>query len=518
MPPETLSDLGVISLLPVALALVLSIASRNVILGLFIGLFTGVLLVEGFSPIAALTLMVRDYLVPQVTDSYNAGVLVLLAFIGGFVALMEKSGGGAAFAARVMRFITTRARLQVAAWLGGILIFFSDLGTPLIIGPTFRPLADSLRVSRAKLAYIIDSTASPVAILVPFIGWGVYIMGLLNQQIESLGVDASDYALLLSALPFQLYAWLALAAVPLLAIVGIEFGPMRRAEDAARAGNPSATTERLCARTSNARQCSAFVCLAAVGGVRRHAFLGAGAARMSVRPSERVGFSGRAGNRLSSRCTHACRTDGVESRSIAAAQSAGLFGWHEPHDADRYHAAARVGDGRHDDDTRRRRFRRDARARERRCLDTAAANLRSFVRDLICYRFVVGHLRYYVAACHACCICNRCTACGVCGRWAFGRTIRRPLLADLRDNNTLVCRRRRRCLRSLSNSATLCARQRRALRRGLYYCWVKRQRHRVACTAVDSDYRHACVQKAVHCKVINCRHVSIGDRMSCALN
>jgi len=238
MPPETLSDLGIISLLPVALALVLSIASRNVILGLFIGLFTGVLLVEGFSPIAALTLMVRDYLVPQVTDSYNAGVLVLLAFIGGFVALMEKSGGGAAFAARVMRFITTRARLQVAAWLGGILIFFSDLGTPLIIGPTFRPLADSLRVSRAKLAYIIDSTASPVAILVPFIGWGVYIMGLLNQQIESLGVDASDYALLLSALPFQLYAWLALAAVPLLAIVGVEFGPMRRAEDTARAGNP----------------------------------------------------------------------------------------------------------------------------------------------------------------------------------------------------------------------------------------------------------------------------------------
>ena len=238
MPPETLSDLGIISLLPVALALVLSIASRNVILGLFIGLFTGVLLVEGFSPIAALTLMVRDYLVPQVTDSYNAGVLVLLAFIGGFVALMEKSGGGAAFAARVMRFITTRARLQVAAWLGGILIFFSDLGTPLIIGPTFRPLADSLRVSRAKLAYIIDSTASPVAILVPFIGWGVYIMGLLNQQIESLGVDASDYALLLSALPFQLYAWLALAAVPLLAIVGIEFGPMRRAEDAARAVGP----------------------------------------------------------------------------------------------------------------------------------------------------------------------------------------------------------------------------------------------------------------------------------------
>ena len=91
----------------------------------------------------------------------------------------------------------------------------------------------------------------------------------------------------------------------------------RRRRSARR--QPSATTERLCARTSNTRQCSAFVCLAAVGGVRRHAFLGAGAARLSVWASERVGFSGRASNRLSSRCTHACRTDGVESRPIAAA-------------------------------------------------------------------------------------------------------------------------------------------------------------------------------------------------------
>lgn len=219
-----------ISLIPVALALVLSIGARNVILGLFSGLFLGVLLVEGVFPLAGLTIMVRDYLVPQVTDSYNAGVLILLAFIGGFVALMEKSGGGAAFAARVERSITTAARLQVSAWLGGILIFFSDLGTPLLIGPTFRPLADRLFVSRAKLAYIIDSTASPVAILVPFIGWGVYIMGLLQQQVDSLALTKSDYALLISALPFQLYAWLTLIAVPLLALMRVEFGPMQRVE------------------------------------------------------------------------------------------------------------------------------------------------------------------------------------------------------------------------------------------------------------------------------------------------
>ncbi len=91
-------------------------------------------------------------------------------------------------------------------------------------------MADHLRVSRAKLAYIIDSTASPVAILVPFIGWGVYIMSLLEQQFTTLGIEQSDFQALVAALPFQFYAWLALFAVPLLALSGVEFGPMASSE------------------------------------------------------------------------------------------------------------------------------------------------------------------------------------------------------------------------------------------------------------------------------------------------
>ena len=226
--PVTAPD--IYSLLPVLLALFISISLRNVIVGLFTGLFAGVLMIEGPALLGGVSLMVRDYLVPQVTDSYNAGVLVLLVFIGGFVALMERSGGGGAFAAKVARYITTKARLQISAWIGGVVIFFSDLGTPLIVGPTFRPMADHLRVSRAKLAYIIDSTASPVAILVPFIGWGVYIMSLLEQQFTALGIEQSDFQALVAALPFQFYAWLAVLAVPLLALTGVEFGPMARVE------------------------------------------------------------------------------------------------------------------------------------------------------------------------------------------------------------------------------------------------------------------------------------------------
>jgi len=246
--PATAPD--IFSLVPVLLALVISISLRNVIFGLFVGLFAGVLMIEGPALLGGMSLMVRDYLVPQVTDSYNAGVLVLLGFIGGFVALMERSGGGAAFAAKVARYITAKARLQISAWIGGIVIFFSDLGTPLIVGPTFRPMADHLRVSRAKLAYIIDSTASPVAILVPFIGWGVYIMSLLEQQFTALGIEQSDFQALVSALPFQFYAWLAVFAVPLLALTGVEFGPMARSER--RAAESGLTPEEAASAALNA--------------------------------------------------------------------------------------------------------------------------------------------------------------------------------------------------------------------------------------------------------------------------
>lgn len=221
------------SLIPVLTALVIAISLRNVIVGLFIGLFIGVLQINGLSFLAGIGILVKDHLVPQVMDSYNAGVLVLLGFIGGFVALMESSGGGAAFAAKVTRFITNRIKLQLSVWMGGVLIFFSDLGTPLIVGPAFRPLADSMKLSRAKLAYIIDSTASPVAVLVPFIGWGVYIMSLLEQQFQSLQVDTSDFAALISAMPYQFYAWLAVLAVPVLALTGVDFGPMKRSEQRA---------------------------------------------------------------------------------------------------------------------------------------------------------------------------------------------------------------------------------------------------------------------------------------------
>jgi Na+/H+ antiporter NhaC len=195
--------------------------------------------------------LVSAHLVPEVADNYNASVLVLLAFIGGFVKLIESSGGGTAFARSAVRFVSSRARVQLGAWCGGIMIFFSDLGTPLIVGPMFQQLTDQLRVSRQKLAFILDSTSSPVAILIPFIGWGVFIMSVIADAFRAHGVAISEWDAFISAIPFQLYAWLAIAIVPLLALLGVDYGSMRRAENkagispvagtAGREGDPRAT-------------------------------------------------------------------------------------------------------------------------------------------------------------------------------------------------------------------------------------------------------------------------------------
>jgi len=221
---------GVLSLLPPLVAVVLAIKSKNVIFSLFCGGFAGALILCTGNPFAAVKSMIGDYFFVQLTDSYNAGVIVLVIFIGGFIKLMEKSGGAQAFAKGVHKVINTKLKAQLCAWLGGILIFFSDLGTPLLVGPVFRPLFDKMKVSREKLAWILDSTSSPVAILVPFIGWGVYIMGLIQSEFANLGVAESDYTTFVRAIPFQIYAILAILMIPLVAFTKKDFSQMRRAE------------------------------------------------------------------------------------------------------------------------------------------------------------------------------------------------------------------------------------------------------------------------------------------------
>jgi Na+/H+ antiporter NhaC len=228
-----MSNPDITSIIPIFITLCLSISSRNVVIGLFAGVVSAVVMLVGFNPLDVMTTLVKEHLVDTLSDSYNAGVIVLLVFIGGFVALMEKSGGGPAFALTIVRHISSRGHAQLAAWCGGIFVFYSDLGTPLIVGPVFRPLFDKLKISRQKLAFIVDSTASPVAILLPFIGWGIYIISLIQKEFDGLEQNISAWHSFIHAIPFQFYAILAIFIVPVLIYAGLDFGPMAKAEKAA---------------------------------------------------------------------------------------------------------------------------------------------------------------------------------------------------------------------------------------------------------------------------------------------
>ncbi|MGL4912883.1 MAG: Na+/H+ antiporter NhaC family protein [Romboutsia sp.] len=225
-----MDNFGILSLLPPLLAIIIAVCTKNVIISLFSATFIGVMVLSSYNPIESVKILIGDYFFAQLTDSYNAGVLVLLVFIGGFIALMEKSGGAYAFAQKVTKFIDTKPKAQLSAWFGGILIFFSDLGTPLIIGPIFEPIFDKLKISREKLAWIIDSTASPIAVLVPFIGWGVYVMGLIQKEFEVLNIAQSDFTAFMKAIPYQIYPILAITMVPIIAITKLDFSQMQKAE------------------------------------------------------------------------------------------------------------------------------------------------------------------------------------------------------------------------------------------------------------------------------------------------
>ena len=234
---ETTVYYGILSLVPIVVTIGMVLWTKNVLLSLFSGVFSGALIMCNYAPMEALKSTIGDYIIPRLLDSYNAGIIVLLVFIGGFVTLLEKSGGAQSFAAAVAKFVDTRCKTQLAAWLGGIIIFFSELGTPMIVGPIFNPSFRKMRISKEKMAWILDTTSSPVCVLLPFFGWGATVMGILAVEFEALGIThLTDWNAFCQAIPYQIYPILCLVLVPVVAFTGKEFGAMAKAEQNARKG------------------------------------------------------------------------------------------------------------------------------------------------------------------------------------------------------------------------------------------------------------------------------------------
>ena len=223
---------GVLSLLPPLLAIGLAIWSRQVYLSLAAGIWIGWTIAAGWAPLAGLADAI-DATVAVLADPDSARVLLFTFAIGSLIAVVEATGGVKGFVRWVerRRWVTTGRRAQLLAWLIGLVIFIESNITILVSGAVCRPLFDRFRVSREKLAYLIDSTSAPVCILIPFNAWGAYVLGLLG------GLGVSDPLRTFAvAVPLNFYALAALILAGTSAALTLNWGPMRAAERRTEAG------------------------------------------------------------------------------------------------------------------------------------------------------------------------------------------------------------------------------------------------------------------------------------------
>ncbi|MEX0691526.1 MAG: Na+/H+ antiporter NhaC family protein [Gemmatimonadales bacterium] len=240
---------GWLSIVPPLIAIVLALIFREVVTSLLAGVFIGAMFVAGMNPLAGLMLTVDTFVREALGDPDHAAIIIFSLLLGGMVGIMSRMGGTRAVVEAVTPFATTRRRGLFATWAAGLAIFFDDYANTLIVGNTMRPLTDKLKISREKLAYIVDSTAAPVAVLVFVSTWVGFEIGLIGDALHQAAVQypadpalqaeltgASPFSVYLHSVPFLFYPLLAVFTVAILTWTGRDFGPMLKAEQRALSG------------------------------------------------------------------------------------------------------------------------------------------------------------------------------------------------------------------------------------------------------------------------------------------
>ncbi|WP_263079692.1 Na+/H+ antiporter NhaC family protein [Endozoicomonas sp. Mp262] len=229
-----------LSLVTPAVAILLAVLTRKVLLSLGAGIVVGALLLTGLNPLDALAYIARGFVEVFWNDGFNKSsvfILLFLLLLGVITSLISLSGGARAFGDWARARVKTRQGSQLLTVLLGILIFIDDYFNSLAVGNISRPLTDRHRISRAKLAYLIDSTAAPVCVLTPVSSWGAYIIALIGSIMMSHGItDMSAIEAFLNMIPMNLYAVFGLAMVLATACLDLNVGSMRSHEDRAHAG------------------------------------------------------------------------------------------------------------------------------------------------------------------------------------------------------------------------------------------------------------------------------------------
>ncbi len=205
------------ALLPPVIAIGLALITKEVYSSLFIGILSGAILYSDFSFTGTLDAVINEGLISAVAGS--AGIFIFLVELGVIVALINKAGGSAAFGNWARTHIKTRAGAQIATFILGVLIFVDDYFNCLTVGSVMRPVTDSKRISRAKLAYIIDATAAPICMIAPISSWAA--------AVASYAEEGQGLKLFIEAIPFNFYSILTLVFVVALALMKVDYGAMR---------------------------------------------------------------------------------------------------------------------------------------------------------------------------------------------------------------------------------------------------------------------------------------------------
>ncbi len=245
-----MTDFGAWTLLPPALAIATAMITRRVYQSLLLGVFAAGIMYAGdrsfgemggiaafFASIAGGFIQSVKWIIGGIADTDHAEIILFTVMLGALVALMQRSGAIRGFGEAAMRYAHNRRIGQGLAWgLGAAFLAIDDYFHVIAAGTVFRPVTDKLKVSREKLAYIIDSTAAPMVILVPISTWAGFILGLVGDELIIHGVERTAFSVFLEGIPFNFYAIATVLFVGLIAFTSMEFGPMRRAEKRAMRG------------------------------------------------------------------------------------------------------------------------------------------------------------------------------------------------------------------------------------------------------------------------------------------
>jgi Na+/H+ antiporter NhaC len=226
---------GLLSILPPLLAIALALLLRQVIVSLFAGVWLGAVFVFGYEPFGGFLRVLDHYIINALADPDHISIIAFSMLFGGMVGVISKSGGTAGIAGQLTRIARTARGGQIATWLLGFVIFFDDYANSLIVGNTMRPITDRLRVSREKLAFLVDATAAPVTAVLFISTWIGYEVGLIDAAMKSVDFGGHNaYAVFLEMLPYSFYPILTLVFGFLIAATGRDFGSMAAAEQRAR--------------------------------------------------------------------------------------------------------------------------------------------------------------------------------------------------------------------------------------------------------------------------------------------